>query len=326
MKLHRGLEISKTIGKRQIGFQESKMAGPYHMGYTGSCQIGSDLFLCTNITPSLEQKISTMDHILGLQDVITTGASTAGGIKKGAASSTAAWSLSNVQKRIYRYSPAIAKISISAPVTEDTVAFQTLLNTAVQGLDIDGGVIATLWNQDAGQVTIDQAKISSFTINMTAGEVPNFTMEVTGASYEFTDGSTGSTADCARLITWDACTVTADPVSSDISSFSITINKPIIPDYKAKWTDDTDASNGLMPQKLRIGMQEVTGSISLYGADVIDAPNSGTVAFSLGDAGASVEAVFYQPKDNVAYGPYMRTISFTGISDGYMWTLSTPSP
>jgi len=279
-----------------------------HMTYTGSCVIDGITVMCSSMNSVLEQKPLFYDHILGLRDKLTkTGNVTTKGPSD-------ADGLLNVQKRTYRYSPGLAKASISGPVPSE--GFQRILNKAVHGDEIN--VVMTFYKTDAPQVTVSKAIIASLSIDVKAGEVVSFSMEIVGASYIFSEGQASVMAECAKLLTWDRCIISATPITHGISSFSISINNPPIPIYTTKWTQDVE-SNGMMPQKIRIGIQEVTGSIGVYGADPIDAPSTGTVSFDLNGSGKKIQALFVQPKDDASTGQYIRTVTFTGVSDSTIW-------
>ena len=287
-----------------------------HMTYTGSCLFNGTQYMCSSMSSVLDQKVSFYDHVLGLEDKITAG--TAGGssgfsdAKKGVNPTPS--TSGNIQKKIYRYSPAIARASFSGPVP--SVGFGDLLSAAINGTDVITEM--TFWNQSALQVKVSKAKVSSLSISLKAGDVSHFSAEVVGAQYDATSGDAPAAA-CAKLLTWDVCTVLASTVSSDIASFDLTISNPTIPIYTAKWTTDT-YTNGMMPQKIRLGMQEVTGTIGIYGPTLTPSNTVGTVKFDLNGVGKTLNCIFTTPTDNGSGGPYVRTISFVGANDTSAWS------
>jgi len=274
-----------------------------HLTYTGSCTLDNQVIMCSNMNATLDQKVIFFDHIVGLRDVLGVDTKGPGGTGD------------NTQKRTYRYSPALARASISGPVPAEN--FQTILDKAIKGDEIELNLV--FYKQNAPAIKIGKAIISGLTIDLKAGDVATFSLDITGAEYE-ESRSTSVIADCAKLVTWDQCIVEATPVENDISSFSITINNPPIPIYTNRWSPSSDASNGMMPQKIRIGMQEVTGTIGVYGSPSIAVPSKGTVTFNINGDGKTLYAVFTQPKDDASTGPYMRTITFNGVHDGTIWS------
>ena len=295
-----------------------------HMTYTGSCSFGivdSDgnpvgskiTYLCSNMSSSLDQKVLFFDHIVGLRDTISMSAtltSNVAGSKKGEADAAT----HNTQKKVYRYSPAIAKASFSGPIPADN--FDKIFDAAIQGDTVETEMV--FWKDNAPSVRVGKAKIDNFSIDIKAGGVVTFSVSLTGAEYELTENSTSQAADCQKLLTWDVCSVDASPITSDAESFQMTINNPVIPIYTTKWSSD-DASGGMMPQKIRIGMQEVSGSIGVYGADTIHVTTTGDITVTLNNLLKKIKAAFVQPKDNASGGPYVRTIMFTGVNDGDVW-------
>ena len=282
-----------------------------HMTYTGSCLFNGNQFMCSSMSSVLDQKVSFYDHVLGLEDKITPGSASSGGFidaKKGVGG------VNNIQKRMYRYAPAIARASFSGPIPY--VGFDDLLNAAIAGSDVSTDM--TFWNQNALNVKISSAKISSLSISLKAGEVAQFSAEVAGAVYNTSPLGNASAAVCQKLLTWDVCTVSASVVSSDIASFDLTISNPTIPIYTAKWTTDV-YTNGMMPQKIRLGIQEVTGTIGIYGPTATPNNTVGTVSFHMNGGGRTLHCVFTTPTDTGNGGPYVRSISFVGANDLSPW-------
>lgn len=293
-----------------------------HMTYLGSCKVADKLILCTNMSASLDQRILFFDHILGLQDKMVPGVAETSQMKKGPAT-TGSSELLNTQKRIFRYSPAIAKASLSAPVSfnddSGSEAFQEILNKAIHGDDIE--VEMKFWKQNAPHVKISKAKVVSVAINLKAGEVVSFVAEIVGAQYDFDTTGFSNESECLKLLTWDRCSIKATPVSYDISSFTLNISNPPLPIYThGSIHAAAPASNGMMPLKIRLGIQEVTGTIGVYGPTLINVPSTGEVEFSLNGIGRKVKVVFVQPKDDASGGIYVRTIMFNGVNDGTVWS------
>ena len=260
------------------------------------------------MSSTLDQKVLFFDHILGLRDKLVQGPN---GLTK--APAPPGGDTGNVQKRTYRYSPAIARANISGPVPEDD--FKNIIDLAVSGREFDLDLV--FYRRDAPHVHIGKAIVSSLTIDIKAGDVAQFSMEVVGAEYVFLTGAS-SPANCTKLVTWDQCIVEATPIAYDMASFSVSINNPPIPIYTSKWTTDEE-SNGMMPQKIRIGMQEVTGTIGVYGPVPINVPSLGTVKFDLNGVSKTIQAVFIQPKDEASTGPYIRSVTFAGVNEGSIW-------
>ena len=301
-------------------------------GIFGKGDLLAKYFLCTNMSSTLEQKVQFFDHILGVQDVLTVGTGGAPTTKKASSTTGGAGGKVNVQKKAYRYMPAIAKARMDCPVMGGGTVpseFEWLLNKAISGEDIE--VVMTFWKNLATKVWVRKAKITSFTISMKAGEVVSFSCEITGAEYDGTFGSS-TPVDCTKLVTWDRCTVQA--VATEIgnllilptmvASFDLTINNPPIPIYTAKWSDSTDQSHGLMPQKIRLGIQEVSGTISFLDSVAstggsVHLSGAGYIKFGVDVMNKKVNVVFLPPTDQANGGLYIQTVNFTGASDDVVW-------
>jgi len=285
-----------------------------HLTYTGSCSIDGQEILCSSMTSSIDQKVSFFDHTLGLRDKFSSDFESKGpSTKKG--------DIQNVQKRTYRYTPAIARANISGPIPMD--GFQNIIDKAVSGEEIS--MKMTYYRKNSPMTTIGRAIISTLNMSVKPGDICNFTLDAVASEYTFdASGNTSKKAQCTNLVTWDAARITASPIYDHIESFNITINNPPVPIYTAQWTDDVE-TNGMMPQKIRIGMQEVTGTIGVYGVPIIDAPSLGDVDFSFNGAGKKLAVVFTNPSDTGNTGAYIRSINFTGTKSGTIWSSTTHS-
>ena len=318
-----------------------------HMTYVGSCAffVGpiSIVLPCSSMNASLDQKVSFYDHVFGLTDR-SLGASSSTGAPLGSAISALGGTANNtgttkgdiygapiaagsagqtsgqgnIQKRIYRPSPAIAKASISGPVPSS--GFQTLIDCAVNGAQV--AVAMTYWKKNSFNVSISKARVSMLSIDMKAGDIAHYSMEVVGAEYTpaIVSSFTSHELPCMKLVTWDACALATTLGNlSGYASFSLSINNPTIPIYTTAWSNTGDASGGMMPQKIRLGTQEVTGSIGSYDPVGVYINSPGSISFNMAGQGQSLAALFSSPKDEGGGGPYIRSVSFVGASDGNIW-------
>lgn len=271
-----------------------------HFTYTGSCSIDNKVLLCSSMVSSLEQKVSFFDHTLGLRDQFSSDFES-----KGASSENG--DVKNTQKRVYRYLPTFAKASISGPIPEH--GFQDIIDKAVSGDEIE--IEMVYYKKHSPVTTIGRAIISTLNMNVKAGDICNFSLEAVGAEYGLSSGDS-KPASCMKLVTWDAARISATPISDFITSFNVTINNPPIPIYTA--------GSGMMPQKIRIGMQEASGTIGVYGTPIINAPSIGEVDFSFNGAGKKMAVVFTNPTDTGDTRAYIRSINFSGAKDGTIWS------
>ena len=277
-----------------------------HMSYMGSLTMFGSQFLCTNMTASKEQTPRFYDHIVGLKD--QNFSTTVDGIsQKGPyfPLTGGGGGYDQVQKRFWRYPPALYKGSAAGPFVEDSVGL--LMEYAIKCNPFDAEMI--FWNDGVRQ-TIYQALISNLSISMRAGDITSFSLEMVSKDM-VSDTSTPTEADCSKLLTWDMCQVAFSGVGAGtyhLSEFSLSISNPIMPIFTAKPIG--------VPKELRVGMQEVTGTVSSYEAGVA----GDSITFAMGSNEYTIGVVFAGPSDAGTTGPFINTVSFTGTNDGPVWS------
>jgi len=284
----------------------------------GSCSLGGTPVLCTNMSASLDQKVQFFDHIVGLQDTFTVAEDT-GIVKKGPKTTPGG---NAIQKKTYRYLPALARASISGYVTGDCESggsseFKTILDKAISGEELSA--VLTFWKTSAEKVTISQARITQFVINLKAGDLVTFSCELTGAGYSSGTGSSSAIA-CTKIVNWSQCAIKGS-VATALQGFDLTITNPPVPIYTAQWTPMSGSGRGLMPQKIRLGVQEVTGVLSMLEPQELS--GTGTVQFEINDVKKLLNVVFLPPSDQGTSGPFIQTINFVGASDTSVWGTPT---
>ena len=208
----------------------------------------------------------------------------------------------------------MASVSISGPLTSD--AFPILMDNAING---DTLTTADFVYYSGEGNTITDAFISSLTIDIKAGDVATFSAEITGTD-ETPVTDTSATPDCEKLVTWDACDVDcvlmADPHEMVGLSFSIT--NPPVPIY----TSGTTVADDLGPDEIRIGMQEVKGTATMFEPHrwVSDQSSYDSMVITI-DGNTYTMSVLYSPSaDNVTPGPFTSSVQFVGASDGPVWS------
>jgi hypothetical protein len=271
------------------------------------------------MSASLDQKVQFFDHILGLRDKLTAGSAGSATKKGPETSATAGGGANNVQKRIYRYTPGLAKARFECPIIGDangSPAFANVLKYAISGEEVS--VEMVFWKTSATKVTVSKGIISSFTLSLKAGDIATFSCEVTGAKYESGTGSSGA-VDCTKLVTWDRCKVGGD-VSAPLASFDLTITNPPVPIYTTtatEWFGTSHGPNGVMPRAIRVGIQEVSGAISMLSAQSLSGEKK--ITFEVNGVSKTVYVVCLPPSDQANTGQYIQTINFVGSRDSAIW-------
>ena len=220
-----------------------------HLSFLGTCVYGDTVLFCTDMTYAPATQPTFYDHTMGLLDTKDIGGEP-------------------VQKRIYRYTPNSYKVAISGMFSKPDNGVGTadaIISAARKGTANNIGL--TFWS-GGEQVTIYDTYISNLTINLNAGDVVTFSLEALGATKEVGTGS-GTKATPSKLLTWDSVTISSgvfDGDNYDIASLSLTIQNNLVNiPVTATSANDVGGPNGALDiREIRIGMQQITGSLSLY--------------------------------------------------------------
>lgn len=310
------------------------------MTYIGSCIVsmqGSDskALPCTSMNSGIENSIQFYDHVVGLRDKDYTGT-----LNKGPATDDdSAGGYKNIQKKIYRYPPSLFKGKFSGPVAIDTsivpikTSIEDIIESAINGTTINQ-IDFLYWSSPSptGIVTkrghrVKDCIVESITININAGDVAVFDISVVAKKPEDVPIFTPKSINCSKLLTWDQCNITTylgteTLLAGDVASFSITIKNTVIPIYVSGTTPSSTDTYPYYyePKELRLGMQEVTGTVGMYGWNIWET-DPDVLKFKLGTKEWSLN-VLYQPTPSSAAGGgevYVASTPFVGVSDGAVW-------
>lgn len=291
-----------------------------HISYSGSCVVADTPIFCRDISFNAESKATFYKHTIGLQE---------------------SYNINNVQNKYYRYAPVLPKASMSGFLTPET-AVKLISLAQWGGIDpsnpIDE-VVMSLWTTGK-QRTLYNSYMQTLTIDIKAGEPASFSAEFVGMSLSPSSGSVTPIPAQQKLMTWDIFRISVNntffndasveinnnytnPTTSvfdAISSFSFTVNNPVIPIYTSSVDDSSDPSISVTPNYLRIGMQETTGSITVY------SPNSflqgnGNITLTFPYGGVNFNVAFEPPSSKVsASSVFTSTTNFNCFSDsGRPW-------
>lgn len=270
-----------------------------HMGYMGSATIGGTVVKITSSSINKVQVIDAPELVQGdyVKKAVNYGKVEVGGSVAGPCGDTSIVDL---------FSQATARTSegdVLSNVVDITIAYYKSASQSFTG-----------------------CYVNSLQLSVTAGEVAQFTIdfmgkgEVSGASASG-DSSTGA---CEKLVTWDQCSFSGGGVpSNQVQSYTMTIGNGLQRIYVLN-------QDNLYPAHVAAGMQNVTGSVSIYsdgapqnqmqlgtfGADKYGdydpTPTAVTVSIGTGvDATANV--MFNRPEASVSTGPAIYTVGFTGV-------------
>lgn len=211
-------------------------------------------------------------------------------------------------------------------------------------LDENGmSVIDALWGGTPKTITVryyngfdrefQYCLANSLTLNVNAGDIVNFTLDVIGTGFNTTVTPTVPYTSTTKLLTWDkaamfigtqsSSTFTGGSMLNDLQSFSITITNNITRQFAIRASD--------LYGKLVRGMSAVTGSMVSYtlkssanfstgqtgrGALHWDAYANNAyypIWFNLGGKEIRATVVFHRGTSELSTGPVLTTLGFTGI-------------
>ena len=234
----------------------------------------ADLYLrCSdmNITPT--QKALYYDHVIGLRDTIPSNSDTKGEITN---SSLAI----NTQKKFWRASTIKYSGSLTYPaiVYDDCSGCQT--NTLQKVFDI--AKYGTYFNitlyyncdNDNGNLKgrkFTDCRIDNYSFTSTVGDVITINIEVVASDVVDTQMSVSDAiySNIERFITWETMNLTVSGgggVSAPVDP-GFSIPSDLIQSFDFNVANNINiiyTQEKLKPKDLRVGMQEVTGSLVLY--------------------------------------------------------------
>jgi hypothetical protein len=223
--------------------------------------------------------------------------------------------------------------TISGPVTESTGTFIDALEAELEdGVQIDVKYYAGFTRAFSG------CRLNSFTFNVSAGEVVNFSLEIIGvrrldADPDMTSGFTKG----EKLVTWDKASIRIGTLKLDEDPDWDTVYDTLSFETGLQAFTFT-ASNGITRQfilgesdlfgDLVEGMKSVTGNISSYVLKSSEGLGSGVnywdqyqgdyaypIRFDIGANLRVTAAVrFHRGTTELGTGPVVTTIGFTGVT------------
>jgi len=208
----------------------------------GICEIDGLKIRVSDFNVNVKQEVSFYDHIIGLRDSVPKGLST-----KGDAGNL------NVQKYFWRPGTKICTGSFTFPAT--VFNLQKTFDLARNG---DEFKLTFHYACDDVARVFDKCRVNNFTFTSTAGEVVTVQVDVMGRYIEEGTGTLRYDTP-EKLITWDQVEITTDS-TNPVQMFTFSVNNNCIPIY----TTGGNVNRELFPKYIRVGMQEVTGSVVYY--------------------------------------------------------------
>ena len=274
-------------------------------GFMGYAVVDGVTFRVNSFNFNAEQDLQFYDHTIGLRDTIPSTLDSTKG--------ETTWS-QHPQKSIFR--PGVIAINGSMDATMDENNYTTLFNLAKTGNTINQ--LKYVYNCDT-QRTFTNCRINTFTLAASAGDVIK-----TSATFLALDGQeiySGGAQQIAsrRLMTFDKMYIHCSNISSPIITFSLTINNAATYVYAA----GTNATLDLMPKAIRMGIQDVRGTMTFYtkGSNwqhIVTNQTVQNITVAIDSVTIfKLQCIFLPIKREGAVGAVVATLPFVGV--GSYW-------
>lgn len=280
-------------------------------GFTGILDSDGLKVRTTSFSLNTTQDSQFFNHVIGLNDTIPATSAT-----KGEALGTR-----NIQRYIWRPSVISLGGSLSFPATENSI--KSFFDRAK-----DGDFIPELNYQyycsqasDYNGIKFKQCRINGYDFSIQAGDILNIGVDIVAMDAEPEKTVTVETSRFSeKLITWDMVNVSVVSATVPIiKGFSMKINNNIQTIYARGADADQSNYKSLLPSYLRVGMQEVTGTVSVYMSQgqrfmPLNEQTPAIINFSAPGLGAiKMQVVFFTSQLEGITGPVICELPYTGI-------------
>ncbi len=264
-------------------------------GFLGLANVNGTLLRCQDFSMNPRQDALFYDHIIGLRDTIP---STLFGRKGDVGGKNTI----NAQKIIWRPSVKICQGGISYPLIETDPLFEL----AKRGIPFN---LTFAYDCESARTFID-CVVNTYTFSVTAGDIATITADIMARTVNDADRLGRYNVE-SKIVTWDDFDITTTGgAGAEIQSMTFTVNNNCKPVYTA------GANNilNLNPLAIRVGMQEVSGSISYYGkgADLASMGGEGTITLSSTEFNVDLNVLFKPQERASSLGPVIAPLLFVG--------------
>jgi hypothetical protein len=297
------------------------MANKVLPGYQGLAFIDDEEIRCTSFSVNPKQESIFYNHVMGLRDTVDYNTSNTKGIlpETGKTSKDV-----NTQRRIWR--PGVVSVAggISFPATENNLASMFEKAKYASLVNVDYVYYCNSDEDDRGARSFINGRINSFELSVSAGEIININTDFMFCNIaEYTGSKTIEYTLAEKLITWDKIGLTFFnvPFAIDetmIQSFNFRINNNIMPIYVSGDSSKGNVSDSLFPLELRVGMQEVSGTVVFYidqGQEfiAIDQNLPSEIRVTLPGLTFTMYVVFQTSAMDGLVGPVITQMPFVGV-------------
>jgi len=282
-------------------------------GYIGIAEFGGLKVRCEDFGVNLQQDYQFYNHAVGLNDDVTGGGKT-----KGEKVGTI-----NIQRTFFR--PGVFKIegSMSFPATEVNIPYFFNLIKTGNYIETFSFYYYCIDETKIGR-KFNKVRLSNFNLEVTAGEIIKVTVGFVAKDYESATGLPDYT-DSEKLLTWDMAEIIVDstPIDTEkgLSAFSLSVDNKVEAIYTLQPDNDL---NALGPHDLRLGIQEVSGTLTYYnitGLKVLpecEKPyEKGTITVTMGAFTTPINTIFLPAQVSGSSGTITTSIGFVGVDKAF---------
>jgi len=288
------------------------MVLPVRPGYMGIARVNDKLIRCTSFDVNPNQSVSFYDHTIGLNDTSPSNSST-----KGEALHTR-----QTQQRIWR--PSVIEVSggmgFPAAIADiGTIAVNEIFSLAAYAdyFDLD------FWYYCGMGKKFKNCRINTFSFNIQAADILNIDTNIFAKDIEEDSPTEPFQTIAEKLITWDVIKVTVtnySPIENIlITGFNFQINNNLSNIY----TNGSILSPTLKPYDIRVGMQQVSGSVTIFldqGQEFIpiSLEDYAEIKIESPCINTTMHVVFQSNQISGQVGPVVTEIPFVGV-DKYFY-------
>jgi len=242
------------------------------------------------------------DHVIGLNDTVPSDYAT----------KSEDVGVIQTQKRVWRPSTISITGGLSFPATE--ISLQKFFSYAKYGnyFDFDFNYYCNIGKR------FTNCRVNGFDFSAQAGDMATVSVDVIATEIENISGIL-SYQDPEKIINLPVVTLSNLPFDMDqtfIKAISFKVNNNAMPIYVSKDPPD------LFPQDIRLGMQEVTGSILIYlksGYEFIptDLDTPTVITITAGTWTTDINVIFASNNMEGMVGPIVTELPFFGVDKAF---------
>jgi hypothetical protein len=284
-------------------------------GFMGIADVGGTKIRCSSFSINPSQDVLFYNHVIGLRDTVPSNSSTKHVLSESSINV-------NTQRRIWRPSPITISGGIGFPATETSL--KSLFNLARYAQYFDTTFVYYCNKFDIGKETrlFKDCRVGDFSFAVKAGDIVNLSSTISAKKIEASQGKFRGYTKAEKIITWDKSLITITNAPFNMSNFIIEgfdfkINNNLQTIHVANAVG-TAYPDSLLPFDIRVGMQEVSGDLTVYmqqGLEFIsfDETAPTKITINLPNLVINMSVVFQSNQMDGVVGPIITKLPFVGV-------------